>query len=303
MSISIDTPENVIKLKLRRIVEPRIGGTVNLAGFTNLKDFNVVGNRISGIDFDYSNNQYHIINTNLNHVSGNIEDISNQSFLTLYDVSNNRYTGEVSSLPNNLMTYNVSNNDLTGQAPVVSNCTNLVRYYISRNNFTGEFPNLNSNTNLQFVSIAENKLTGQLNDFSNMTSLQELDATDNDFTGEIPSFAVSAPNLKKVWLKKNDLTGSIPDITSNSNLNFLNCNVNNLTGWAGTSFTSNFTSLYAQENDLNSDTVDAILAAFVTANGQNGRAFLGGSNAPASSAGVASKNILIGRGWSVQINV
>jgi hypothetical protein len=302
MSISIDTPENVTKLKLSRIVEPRIGGTVNLSGFTNLKDINVQGNFISGIDFDYSNNQYEIINTFLNRVSGNIEDISNQSSLTLYNVSSNDYTGEVSSLPDNLQTYNVSSNDLTGQAPVVSNCTNLVYYYIARNNFTGEFPNLNSNTNLKFVSISENKFTGQLNDLSNMTSLEEMDTTDNNFTGEIPSFATSATNLKKVWVKKNDLTGSIPDITPNLNLSFLNCNQNNLTGWAGTSFTNNFINLYASDNDLSSDTVDAILAAFVTANNINGKAFLGGSNAPASSAGVASKSILIGRGWSVFIN-
>lgn len=303
MSISINTPANVTSIELSNLLGAKIGGTMSLSGFTNCTTVKVQGNALTNIDFDFSNNQYEIIRTRLNSCTGAPASISNQSSLTTYDISNNAYTGTISSPPTNIVTYDISDNNLVGSDPDISNCANLTHFYIHNNTFSAVgSPDISNNPNLQFVQFNNNNFTGGLANLNGLTGLKEFNAATNEFIGNIPEIS-GATGLEKMYCNNNNFTGSIPDLNDNSALTILNCSYNDLTGWAGTAFPATFKILYANGNDLSSDTVDAILGALVTAGATNGIVNVGGTNATAGSAGVTAKNTLISRSWSVTVNV
>ncbi len=303
MSISINTPANVTSIELNRIFGAKIGGKMSLTGFTNCTSVKVEGNALTNIDFDFSNNQYENIRTRLNSCTGVPADISNQTGLTTYDISNNSYTGIILNPPTGILLYDVSDNNLTGSDPDVTSCFDLTQLYLHNNNFSAVgSPDISNNTKLEFVQFNDNDFQGELANLNGLTALKEINTAVNHFTGNIPEIS-GATGLEKMWCNNNDFTGSIPDLNDNLALTLFNCSYNYLTGWAGTGFPSTFEKLYANNNDLSSDTVDAILGALVTAGATNGQVNVGGTNATAGSSGISAKNTLTGRGWSVTINV
>lgn len=302
MSISINTPANVTSIELSTLFGGNIGGTVSLIGFTACKNIKVENSSIKNIDFDFSNNQYESIRTRLNLCTGVPASISNQTGLRTYDISNNSYTGTISSPPTGIVLYDISDNNLTGSDPDISNCNNLTHLYLHGNDFSGVgSPDISNNPNLQIVKFNDNNFTGELANLNGLTGLKEINAATNEFIGNIPEIS-GATGLEKMWCNNNNFTGSVPDLNDNSALTFLNCSYNDLTGWTGTAFPATFKTLYANGNDLSSDTVDAILGALVTAGAVSGEVNVAGTNATAGSAGLLARDVLETRLWSVTVN-
>lgn len=138
--------------------------------------------------------------------------------------------------------------------------------------------------------------------FIGNTSLIYFFCYSNQLTGSIPRVD-SNVLLDYFHCGTNQLTGDIPRLSNNTVLAKFYCNSNQLTGWLGGSVSSTITIFNASNNLLPQQTIDDLLQAFVTAGASSGTLILGGSgNEAPSSAGVANKTILEGRGWTVTVN-
>jgi Leucine-rich repeat (LRR) protein len=176
-------------------------------------------------------------------------------------------------------------NNLTGPIPDLTSMTSLERYWVMNNEHTGGFPNINGLSELGLINVGNNNLTGTL-----PADLQSL----------------GVPNLFRYNIYANNFTGALSDCTGMTKLQFVLADGNDLTDFTGGVEPSLYRFM-ANGNNLTETAVDNILQAFVDANRTTNMSIavinLGGSgNAPPSAAGVASKNTLIGRGWSVTTN-
>ena len=178
-----------------------------------------------------------------------------------------------------------SQNKLTGTIPPLTGMPSLERYWVMVNEHTGGFPNINGLSKLGLINVGDNNLTGTL-----PADLQSL----------------GVPNLFRFNVYTNSFTGAIPDCAGMTKLQYVLADGNDLTDFTGGVEPSLYRFM-AQGNNLTETAVDNILQAFVDANRTTNMSIavinLGGSgNAPPSAAGIASKNTLIGRGWSVTTN-
>ena len=313
MSISINKPDAVHLIELIPIsyqkpgVFPfedelsQISGTMSLVGFTNCTNVKVQGSALAGIDFDFSNNQYQFIRVRNNKLTGVPDSISNQTNLKTYDIAVNSHTGVPVNPPDSIVTYDISNNEFN-VAPDLSNCPNLQYLFLNGNVMTGiGSPDISNSTNLESIQFDRNDFSGELSNFHGLTGLKNFSTSSNSFAGDVPEIS-GATGLERLWINDNKFTGNIPDVNDNTALIRFDCSHNNLTGWSGSAFPDTLRFLYAHENYLSSDTIDAILGALVTAGRSNSLVNIGGTNAPAGSAGVTAKNTLEDRGWSVTVN-
>lgn len=121
----------------------------------------------------------------------------------------------------------------------------------------------------------------------------------NSFTGN-----QNLTQLQEIYLNFNSLSGSIPSLSGNTSLQRFECYDNKFTGFAGS--VSNTLDIFrAQNNQLTTNAVNNILAAFVAANRTTGNRILnlgGTGNAAPSGQGVTNYNTLLGTGWTVTIN-
>ncbi|OAY43746.1 receptor like protein 27 [Manihot esculenta] len=187
-------------------------------------------------------------------------DLSNQSFLTTLDLSDNQITGviprwiwkvgngsllylnlshnlledlEQPHYAPNLLVLDLHYNRLKGQIPTFPPFSTYVDY--SSNNFTSVIPD-NFGTNLSvaiFFSLSNNSLTGVIPEsICNATSLQVLDLSDNGLNGRIPSCLIErSKNLGVLNLRRNNFRGNIPDnFPANCNLKTLDVSRNLLEG-------------------------------------------------------------------------
>ncbi|OAY43748.1 receptor-like protein 35 [Manihot esculenta] len=187
-------------------------------------------------------------------------NLSNQSKLTLLDLSDNLITGAVPhwiwkvgngsllylnlshnllddleqphSAPN-LVVLDLHYNRLKGRIPSFPPSITYVDY--SSNHFTSSIPD-NIGTNLSvaiFFSLSNNSLTGVIPEsICNATSLQVLDLSGNDLNGRIPSCLIErSENLGVLNLRKNNFGGNIQDnFPANCNLKTLDMSRNLLEG-------------------------------------------------------------------------
>ncbi|OAY43747.1 receptor-like protein 7 [Manihot esculenta] len=188
-------------------------------------------------------------------------NLSNQSKLTLLDLSDNQITGVVPSwiwevgsgsllylnLSHNLLedleqphcapnlaVLDLHYNRLKGQIPTFPPFATYVDY--SSNNFTSVIPD-NFGTNLSsmaiFLSLSNNSLTGVIPEsICNATFLQVLDLSDNGLNGRIPSCLIErSKNLGVLNLRKNNFGGNIQDnFPANCHLKTLDMSRNLLEG-------------------------------------------------------------------------
>jgi hypothetical protein len=94
-------------------------------------------------------------------------------------------------------------------------------------------------------------------------------------------------------------------LSANTKLGAFACNNNQLTGFAGGSVSNTISNFQAQNNQLTSTSVNAILAAFVAANRTSGQRILnlgGTGNAAPTGQGVTDRATLVARGWTVTTN-
>lgn len=266
---------------------PKLGGMITLSAFPNLTNFSCINQDIVEIT-GYNNNS----------------NITNINF------GNNKISTNLPALSANtqLITFRCDNNLLSGFIPSLSDNTQLIDFRCDTNRFTGNIPLLNANTQLAIFSCHNNELTGFIPNLDSNTQLSifwchdQLGAT--KLTGSIPSLNNNT-QLSIFWCHNNQLEGSIPSLSNNSSLLFFGCYGNQLTDFSGGSVSPSLGDFQAQDNQLNSAAVNAILAAFVAANKTTGVRvlLLGGSgNEPPTGQGITDKATLASRGWVINTN-
>lgn len=175
-------------------------------------------------------------------------------------------------------TMDLSVDGLTAPMAVVLLSTLRAReMHINENNFVGSLPTLNPN--MTHVLAHTNKITGCIPNLSANAALVLLHLSDNQLSGTIPTLANTA--LGTAYLGNNQLTGVD----------------------AGFAVPASLGTFGAATNSLSQSAIDAILAAFDAAGRSSGTLSLGGAgNAAPSAAGIASKDSLIAKGWTVTTN-
>jgi 6-phosphogluconolactonase (cycloisomerase 2 family) len=213
------------------------------------------------------------LNVSQNNLSGTLPFFRDFTFtgMTTLHAAGNKLTGCIDDLPAACVELYLSDNLLTGVIPFIP--STLTGFYVNNNHLQGDLPTFP--TNLQSIVIYNNQ-------FRNAITV--LPVACIEFVGG-----------------QNQFTGSIPALTPIDLVTF-EANDNQLTGFTG-GINSKINRIMVQNNLLTQATVDALLAACVTAGTLSGEINVGGTgNAAASSAGLASKATLISRGWTVTNN-
>lgn len=199
-------------------------------------------------------------------------------------------------------------NDITALSGYESN-SNLRVVQFFDNKITGSIPSLSQLTNLKDFRCYGNTLTGSIPALSGLNALEIFwcqNQTGTKLTGSIPSLS-GLTALRSFRCNGNQLTGAIPALSGLNNLEVFYCFFNQLTDFAGGSVSNTLGDFQAQNNQLTSTAVNAILAAFVAA----GRTLasgtcvlnLGGTgNAAPTGQGLTDKATLISRGWTITTN-
>lgn len=254
----------------------------------------------------------------------------------------NNWTGTFPDFSSNLNLeiIRINNSSLTGNNLDLSMLTKLRIVSIQFNLLQGSFPLLPKGANSQITQIhfgqsrniryTNTTAPDLVNDFPRCTNLvysgndvtgniQSIPARMTNFwcdgnrhTGTIPSLAAAGPRLvqcsfygQREFNGVTGLTGNIPDLSTNTALTMFRCDTNRITGFDGGSVSNTLGEFQAQNNLLTSNTVNAILAAFVAAGRTTGTRILnlgGTGNAAPTGQGLTDKATLISRGWTVTTN-
>jgi len=208
----------------------------------------------------------------------------------------------------NLTSIIFNTNQVTGSIPSLSSMTSLTFFICYGNNLTGSIPSLSFNTPLKIFLCDNNALTGQIPSLSSNTALTQFQCNSNQIVGSIPSLSANT-QLTNFSCQFNQLTGSIPSLSANNNLQIFFCynqlGGTKLTSFDGGSVSNTLGNFRAQDNQLTSAAVNAILAAFVAANKTTGTRTLnlgGTGNSAPTGQGITDKATLISRGWTVTTN-
>jgi len=159
-------------------------------------------------------------------------------------------------------------------------------------------------TNLVDFRCKNNPLGGSIPSLSGLNNLQNFQCQINSLVGSIPALTGS-PVLNTFLCDRNNLTGPIPSLNGLSAMQDFRCHTNQLTNYAGGSVSNTLGNFQANSNQLTSAAVNAILAAFVTANKTTGTRVLnlgGVGNGAPTGQGITDKATLISRGWTVTTN-
>lgn len=237
-------------------------------------------------------------------LSGHI-DLSGLNKLKTFRCINNSLTGLFGYGDNKtLIELNASTNKIENNIERLDNKP-LDLIYLQSNLLTGNIPNLPQSTIRAYFNNNKN-LTGSIPPLSSHALLQEFSVSNCSLSGSIPS--LSACVKIKIFNASNQqstdkLSGDIGDLSNNNSLTTLLIHSNKIDEWSGSSVPPTLNLFLAQNNLLNTASVDSLLQAFVDANRSSGVLNLGGTgNQSPSSAGLINKNTLVSRGWTVTTN-
>ncbi|TYI84981.1 hypothetical protein E1A91_D05G405800v1 [Gossypium mustelinum] len=207
--------------------------------FQGLSYINMSFNQISGT---FPNNSIHIIHLDLssNNFSGPLPRFSLDYNMGTINLSKNKFTGSVSPICNftgavYLTLFDLSNNLFSG---VVPDCFGsfpfLTALNLGDNSFSGSLPSsLGSLVSLEMLSIRGNKFSGVLpSSLQNCAKLKFLDLSDNELSGEIPMWiGQKLSSLVFLSLQGNQFRGRIPhQLCGLKYLQILDLSVNKISG-------------------------------------------------------------------------
>ncbi|KAF6137850.1 hypothetical protein GIB67_040558 [Kingdonia uniflora] len=197
------------------------------------------------------------LNLASNHLDGPIPRVS--SYLEYLDLSNNSFSGSISSflcnpmdIKNNLVSLDLSKNRIAGKLP---QCwmywQNLDTIKLGNNNLTGIIPSsMGSLHRLASLNMRGNNLQGELpSSMQNCTYLSLIDIGENELSGNIPTWIGKkfAEFLVVLVLRSNKFDGAIPSELCNlSDLQILDLSHNHLSGTIPRCF-NNFSILVTQQ--------------------------------------------------------
>uniref|UniRef100_A0A0D3HN52 non-specific serine/threonine protein kinase n=1 Tax=Oryza barthii TaxID=65489 RepID=A0A0D3HN52_9ORYZ len=143
-------------------------------------------------------------------------------------LSSNQFTGEIPSLPRNIITLDISSNSLTGNLPSNLSETPMLDTLILFSNITtGRIPESICNLSLYALDLANNHFEGDLPECAELKHLQFLMLSNNSFSGKFPSFLQRCFFLSFLDLAWNEFSGTLPMWIGNFTwLQFLRLNNN-----------------------------------------------------------------------------
>jgi hypothetical protein len=310
---------------------PKLGGAINLSAFPNLQNFICKDNDITAINGYQNNANLTFISLANNKITGNIPPFTGTPNLVTAVFNNNLYSGSIPPYNSALRNFQCTSNQLTGTVPnfinnewrifqiggnvgltgpippALSSQTFMTVFICPECSLDGTVPNIDNCVKMQRFLLASNDFTGSIPNLSSNVDLEVAWFHNCRFTGTIPSLS-NCTNLR-AFLCNNQrnqtkLTGSIPSLSSLNNLEIFYCSLNQLTSFVGGSVSNTLGDFRAQDNQLTTAAVDAILAAFVAANKTTGPRTLnlGGTNAsPTGGVNNPDKLTLESRGWLVTV--
>ncbi|XP_011017601.1 PREDICTED: LRR receptor-like serine/threonine-protein kinase GSO1 isoform X3 [Populus euphratica] len=187
----------------------------------------------------------------------------NLKFLRWLQLDSNQFDGIPDSLSNcsYLTMLDVSNNHLSQMIPGwIGKMSSLEFLDLSRNNLSGPLPpSFDTSSMLQFIYLSRNKLLGPiLRPFYNYSKLLALDLSHNDLTGRVPEWIGRLSNLRFLLLSYNNLEGEIPiQLCKLDQLTLIDLSHNYLSGnilscIVSTAFFPSSTDAYAPESSQQS---------------------------------------------------
>lgn len=150
-----------------------------------------------------------------NHLSGNIESLSNLNELVSVALYDNYFTGRVPCFTNpNMTSIDIGMNKLNGIIPsCLEKLYNLNILDLSNNQFnTQQFPYfLKMFEKLEILALTNTNLHGTIDNVFNLPSLQLLRIGSNHLNGSLPPSLVQSDTLSIVDVSFNFLSGKIPN--------------------------------------------------------------------------------------------
>lgn len=298
---------------------PKLGGTLDVSAFPNLTSITCQSNGIT--KFQGYGPLTNLVTIELRDnafgaAQGNFETLSNKPNLKILGfnaVVGDQYNNWTGTFPDltanvNLELLQINNTSLSGSNLDLSMLTKLTVCSIHANLLSGNFPILPTGNNSKLVSInlgqtKITKFTGTPPLLTDHPFCVNFSYSRNDAVGSIQSLNIR-PNLNTFSCRECMHTGDIPSFAGLTSIFSFNCSgqrgTTKLTGFAGGPVPATLGDFQAQNNQLTSAAVDAILAVFVTANRTSGTRTLnlgGSGNAAPTSTGV-TKTTLAGTAFS-----
>ncbi|QHO27057.1 Receptor-like protein [Arachis hypogaea] len=179
--------------------------------------------------------------------------------LQIFSVSNNNFTGTVSSAfcnASSLSALILSHNHLSGLIPqCLGAFLSLSILDLQVNNFHGSIPtNFSQGNQFQTIKLNHNQLEGSIpKSLANCTSLEVLDLAENNIEDVFPSWLETLQELKVLSLRANKFHGTITSLSAEHpfpKLRIFDVSNNKFSGPLPTSFFQNFQGM----KDLNDST-------------------------------------------------
>ncbi|CAO2193304.1 unnamed protein product [Urochloa humidicola] len=203
----------------------------------------------------FSNVQF--LNMSNNKLIGSLP--TNMSFMSLLylHLSSCQLSGQIPTMPPNIITLDLSKNSLQGPLPSNIGSENLVKLSLFSNQITGHIPesfckyqglillDISNNflegelppclgvmSGMKFVALSNNSLSGEFPSFvQNFSKVLFLNLARNKFSGRLPMWIGKLGSLRILWLSHNKFFGNIPvNITNLACLQYMDLNNNEISG-------------------------------------------------------------------------
>jgi Leucine-rich repeat (LRR) protein len=167
--------------------------------------------------------------------------LPNMEYMSLENVhlSSNNFTGQIPSLPRNLVSLDLSFNSLSGNLPSEFGTPELQLLNLFSNHITGGFSGICELQMLSALDLGNNHLEGELPHQCFPDFLEYLLLSNNNFFGDFPPFLQNRMQLQFLDLSGNKFSGTLPQwIGSLVGLWFLHLSQNMFYGNIPTSITN-----------------------------------------------------------------
>lgn len=221
-----------------------------LSALSYLRDLNVSHNHLDGPLNNSLSSLPSLSSLDLsgNNLSGYLPSLQELRFLTLLDLSDNEFEGDVSvfvgGLPASLYALDLSSNKLTGDPPSwnISGLSALVRLDLAGNDLASSSCEwVDGFKHLEFVNLSRSHVVGIIPpSIGRLNNLTEVDLSLNQLKGTVPSTFASLRVLTYLDLSSNNLSGDLAVLTSVPSLHYLNLSYNEGTGCAPPALVSKF---------------------------------------------------------------
>lgn len=163
----------------------------------------------------------------------------NLTFVNYFDLSNNAFSGPLSSSISNLgsslinfMLINLSSNSFSGPIPTsITGITNLHMLNLSNNAFTGPMPTFGNMAGLWSLDISHNNFGTQLDPtIGNLNMLNYLSVRNCGLVGALPVSFANLVSLAYIDLSFNQFNSSLPSMSLFNQLQYFNAQNCSFTG-------------------------------------------------------------------------